>query len=50
MKYEEYERPEIVEIEIDIEGSFLNSATSDLNNPEEPGFGVDDDDPYNGDF
>lgn len=40
MKYEEYERPELVEIEIQIEGSFLNNTTS-----------VDkDDDPWEGDF
>lgn len=51
MKYEEYERPELEEIEIQIEGSFLNSSTSnsDFEDKEKPGFGIDDDE-YDGDF
>lgn len=28
MKYKEYERPELEEMELELEGSFLDSATS----------------------
>lgn len=41
MKYEEYERPELVEIEIELEGSFLGNNST----PVDKG-----DDGYSGDY